>query len=222
MLTAVRFIKSEKEGEESTVGVELYKKEVLEKRLLSAEKEYALKNPEADSVALKVLGTLIHYLVTDHKQLRGKGRGRGKDKGRGKGEDDEEVNQEDREEKGKLNEDQEASRRGNDLSLSASTSNINTATEINFEISRESNSNSNSDSSNNKYHIKKNENEESIVNLDDDTYDCSADCMYFKGDVLEALSDCTLVLKRFPILLAQFQILSFGDEMYSVDRYDLI
>ena len=43
MLTAVRFIKSKKEGEESTVGVELYKKEILEKRLLKAENEYALK-----------------------------------------------------------------------------------------------------------------------------------------------------------------------------------
>ena len=211
MLTAVRFIKSKKEGEESTVGVELYKKEILEKRLLKAENEYALKNPEADSTALKVLETLIHYIVIDHKLLRRKGRG--KEKGKGK---DEEEDQEYREEKGKLNDEQESFRSGEGPNLSTPTSNINNSTEVNSEIIGESHSNKSNNNDN-----KKNGNENNLLSLDDDTYDCSADCLYFKGDVLEALSDCTLVLKRFPILLAQFKILSLGDEVYSVDRYDM-
>lgn len=193
MLTAVRFIKSKREGEESSIGVELYKKEILEKRIINAENEFALKNPEADSIALNVLGTLIHYIITDHNLLKGKGRGKGQDKETKKSE--------------------EKSIEKNDNQSTASSAVPNEITTVTTPRNTDTNIITNSKNSNDSTKEKKKK-----VLLDEDTYGYSEDCMYFKGDVLEALSDCILVLKRFPILLAQYKIFSLGSNVYSTNR----
>ena len=61
-MTAVRFVRKP-DSDAHTVCVELYKREILEKRIIQAEAASVAKCPDADTVSLQVLTTLIHYLT---------------------------------------------------------------------------------------------------------------------------------------------------------------
>ena len=175
-MTSVRFIKNKNGDDDNSVTVELYKKEILEKRILNAESEYALQNPDADSVTVEVLGKLISYLISNPEINKKKNIGTG------------DIEGADSKETSTTNSNTDATSTSADLNESNTSQTSNSSTNVCTDTST------------------------------DISTDSSTDCMYFRGDVLEALADCTLILKRLPVLLAQYKMYSDGCNVYRTDR----
>lgn len=159
-MTAVRFVRKP-DSDAHTVCVELYKREILEKRIIQAEAASVAKCPDADTVSLQVLTTLIHYLT----------------------ENAEAVSQE------KVASGQSKNMHNVKEGENTVTNGIKRST-IGSDEGLQS--------------------EEKVgagnVNKDDKKIEENADRMFSKGDVLEALSDCVVVLRRLPVLLTQYKL----------------
>ena len=144
-----------------TVCVELYKGDILEKRIIQAEAASVAKCPDADMVSLKVLTTLIHYLT----------------------ENTESVN---------LGEAVTSHKKTfldvmeGEVTVVKGIKRLNVGSDGDEVEGKEFR---------NKSKDYKNVEESGI-----------AERMFSKGDVLEALSDCVVVLRRLPVLLAQYKL----------------
>lgn len=153
-MTAVRFVRKP-DSDAHTVCVELYKREILEKRIIQAEAASVAKCPDADMVSLRVLTTLIHYL-TQSPETRSQGK-----------------------------------------AVSMQNKNIHDVKEGEDNVAngiKRLNISASDDSQGDKKDDKI---------MEDNGI---AEKMFSKGDVLEALSDCVVVLRRLPVLLTQYKL----------------
>jgi hypothetical protein len=153
-MTAVRFVRKP-DSDAHTVCVELFKREILEKRIIQAEAASVAKCPDADMVSLRVLTTLIHYL-TESPETGSQGK-----------------------------------------AVSMQNKNIHDVKEGEDNVTngmKRININPSDDNQGDKK-------DEKI--MEDNGV---AERMFSKGDVLEALSDCVVVLRRLPVLLTQYKL----------------
>jgi hypothetical protein len=154
VMTAVRFVRKP-DSDAHTVCVELFKREILEKRIIQAEAASVAKCPDADMVSLRVLTTLIHYLT----------------------------------------ESPETGTQGKVVSIQ--NKNIHDVKEGEDNVVNGT-KRLNIDSSDDSQGDKK---DDKIIGDNG-----VAERMFSKGDVLEALSDCVVVLRRLPVLLTQYKL----------------
>lgn len=160
VMTAVRFVRKP-DSDAHTVCVELYKREILEKRIIQAEAASVAKCPDADTVSLQVLTTLIHYLTENAEALRQEKVVSGQTK--------------------------------NILNVKEGENTVVNGTKrLVFGPDGEAQS-------------EEKDGAGSVAN-DDKKVEENADRMFSKGDVLEALSDCVVVLRRLPVLLTQYKL----------------
>ena len=160
VMTAVRFVRKP-DSDAHTVCVELYKREILEKRIIQAEAASVAKCPDADTVSLQVLTTLIHYLT----------------------ENAEAIGQE-KVVSGQIKNTHNVKEGENTV--------INGTKRLTIGPYGESPTEGKDGAGN--------------VDKDDKKIEENADRMFSKGDVLEALSDCVVVLRRLPVLLTQYKL----------------